>query len=615
MCGIAGLVTPARAVMAGDIDAMVNGLRHRGPDANGRRSFGRCSLGHTRLRIVDLSPLGDQPMANEDDSVWVVFNGEIYNFGELRSELQAAGHRFRSGTDTEVLVHLYEEHGTDLARHLRGMFAFAIWDDRRTRLLLCRDRLGIKPLYYRIEGEHLSFASEVQALVRPEDDVDPAALQGFLRLGWVPGTGTIRLGVNELPPGHVLVWERDGGGPIRYWSPPLAAGGETAPSDEELADVLLDAMQRHLVADVPVGLFLSSGVDSVVIARLAGRVAPGLRTYTVAFESGVDESAGAAALAARFGLEHAVVPVGASEAVASVTTFMDDMDQPTVDGLNSWIISRAVRDAGLVVALSGLGGDELFSGYSTFRHVPRIVGAGRAGRYLPGGPRLGVRAMGWPARTAHSRGRRALEAVATGGWTSAYGAVRGLFGAAELARIWPSGRETEAALLDEPDDLAQPATAVVGRLEMANYLPFQLLRDTDCMSMAHALEVRVPLLDDRVVELAVRGQSSTDPWDKRRLLAAVDPGLGYLADQPKQTFTLPIDLWMRGGLRNTTEDAVVSLGEAGLGFDRRELTNLWHGYLGGRVGWRSVWALAVLGMWLDRHLARSTQGPPNALAS
>jgi len=587
--------------MVGRAAELTSRLGHRGPDATGERRFDRCALGHTRLRVVDLSPLGDQPMANEDDSVWTVFNGEIYNFGELRAELRAAGHRFRSATDTEVLVHLYEEHGVNLARHLRGMFAFAIWDECRKRLVLCRDRLGIKPLYYRVDGGQLSFASEVQALFRPGDGIDPVALVGYLRLGWVPGPGTITSGVSELPPGHVLVWEGDRGEPNRYSSPLSASVGEAVPSTEELGEVLLDAMRRHLVADVPVGLFLSSGVDSVVVARLASRVAPGLRTYTVALDTVTDESADATALAARLGVEHTVVPVSAAGAVSSVGTFMDDMDQPTVDGLNSWIISRAVRNAGIVVALSGLGGDELFAGYSTFRHVPRIVRAGRAGRLLAAAPALAGNALDWSGRTAHSRTRRALEAAAIGGWGPAYGAVRGLFGAAELARIWPAWADVTGRLVVGPDDVNQRTTRVVGQLEMANYLPFQLLRDTDCMSMAHGLEVRVPLLDDNLVEVAVRGQSSVGTWDKSQLLAAADPDLAYLANRPKRTFTLPIDRWMRGGMRDVTEDAVVSLGEAGLGFDRRELTNLWHRYLGGRVAWRPVWALAVLGMWLQRH--------------
>jgi asparagine synthase (glutamine-hydrolysing) len=578
---------------------MTGRLRHRGPDATGARHFGECSLGHTRLRIIDLSPLGDQPLANEDGVVWAVFNGEIYNFIELRKELRAAGHNFRSETDTEVLVHLYEQHGDEMAHHLRGMFSFAVWDDRRRRLLLCRDRLGIKPLYYRIEGDVLSFASEVQGLTRAGDAVDLASVRRFLRLGWIPGPRTIRSGIRELPPGHLLVWDGRPAEP-RPYPPSAVIEQERPPTSEELAEVLLDAMRRHLVADVPVGVFLSSGVDSAVVARLAAPLAPDLQTYTVAFESLTDESVQAAALADRLGLPNTVVSIGLSDAQESIGRFIGDMDQPTVDGLNSWIISRAVRSAGLVVALSGLGGDELFNGYSTFRHVPRLQRAQRVLGRLPI-PSAVVHAMGWSDRTAHVRGRRAMEAIALGGTRDAYESVRGLFSEAELAEIWPTYGSHDGDPERPPSPESRRAGAVVGCLERENYLPFQLLRDTDCMSMAHALEIRVPLLDDEVVRVASRGQQLLPGWSKRHLIDAVDPDLQYLVRQPKKTFTLPIADWMHGGLRDTIGDAIVSLGEAGLGFDRRALTNLLSGYHAERVGWRPVWGLAVLGMWLDQH--------------
>ncbi len=605
MCGIAGGIGPARKQSARELSAVVAALRHRGPDATGFRSVGDCALGHTRLRIIDLSPLGDQPMANEDESVWAVFNGEIYNFGELRRQLEAAGHRFRSNTDTEVLVHLYEEHGPAMVSRLRGMFAFAVWDDRRRRLLLCRDRLGIKPLYFRVDGDRLSFASEVQALARDGDVVDPLAVAGYLRLGWVPGPGTITADVHELLPAHQLVWEDGRAETTRYWSLPTATPAAEAPSTEELSHALHKAMGSHLVADVPVGLFLSSGVDSVALARLSADVAPGLRTYTVGFGTDDDESQEAAAIARRLGLEHTVVEVGGAEAMASVDAFVRSMDQPTVDGLNTWIISRAVRDAGAVVALSGLGGDELFGGYSTFWHVPRLHRAGMRVGTLAAVPSAAAHVLGWSSRTVAWRGRRAVEAVGRGGWADAYSAVRGLFSVAELVRLWPPARD----LVDTPfvhtgDGPGLGGAARVGRLEMGNYLPFQLLRDTDCMSMAHALEVRVPLLDDAVVELAARGQACGQPWTKSRLLGAVDPKLAALVDRPKRTFTLPIDDWMRGSLRGTAEDALVGLGEAGLGFDRRALTEVWHGYLGGRVNWRPVWALTMLGRWLEESSGR-----------
>jgi asparagine synthase (glutamine-hydrolysing) len=601
MCGISGSVD--KSCTEAYVNAMVRALTHRGPDASGTRVFSQCVLGHNRLRVIDLNPEADQPMTNEDETVWVVFNGEIYNFIQLRAELEASGHRFRSQTDTEVLVHLYEEYGADLGRHLRGMFAFAIWDERRHELVLTRDRLGIKPLYYRVDGTRLDFASERRALTRLGDSLDLQALGAYLRLGWIPGPGTIIGGVNELPPGHTLTWSDGAFGVEAYWSPSFDPHEPVeAPSQDELRETLIDVMARHIVADVPVGLFLSSGVDSVILAALAKRVSPDIRAHTVAFKDGNDEAPEARALAARLGLDHVTVEISGSEVVGQLDAVIGAMDQPTVDGVNSWVISRAVRDAGLIVAISGLGGDELFNGYSTFRHVPRIVRLGAALRGVPQRIRsVPASASGCWARTAHSRGSRALGAIAAGGWGEAYASVRGLFGPMELARIWgPARQRTEPSPVRIPWSHSLSGPAMVSQLEMANYLPYQLLRDTDCMSMAHGLEVRVPLLDDPLVDMAVAGQQALGvDWGKEKLVAAVDPGLAFLAERPKRTFTLPFDRWMRGPLSERSREALVQLRKANLGFDPEQLKKLWEGYERGWVGWRPIWALVVMSVWLD----------------
>jgi len=592
VCGIAGLVSDR--VAARDVDVAVARLSHRGPDAAAVHGAGTHVLGHTRLRILDLSPEADQPMANDDGSVSVVFNGEIYNFVDLRRQLQADGHRFRTNSDTEVLVHLYEEDGEGLVERLRGMFSFAIWDEPRQRLVLGRDRLGIKPLYYRSGGGALAFASEVRALARPDDLVDPHSLGAFLHLGWVPGPRTILAGISELPAAHLLVWHEGRARLSRYWSPPPSGGSRRPPALSDLTEALTDAAHRHLVADVPVGLFLSSGVDSVAIGRLVGRANPDLRAFTVSFLDENDEAVAAAGLSRRLGLRHTVVPVDGTDVVASLPQFVSDMDQPTVDGLNSWVISRAVRAEGIVVALSGLGGDELFGGYSTFRHVPRLVRAARALSWIPEAVRsFPDAAAGRLQATAHSRARRALEALAEGGPGPSYAAVRGLFGVNELAALWPRAASMPGAT---------PAGAGVTELELTNYLPYQLLRDTDCMSMAHALEVRVPLLDDGVVDVVLRRQASAaETWAKKDLLAAVDPGLVDVGARPKQTFTLPIDRWLRGPLKKTASTAMVDLADTGLGFEPGQLTGLWQAFGSGHAGWRQVWSLVVLSLWLDHN--------------
>jgi asparagine synthase (glutamine-hydrolysing) len=599
VCGILGSVSGAPAGRSEWVATALPGLCHRGPDASGARAFpvgsvGACELGHTRLRILDLSPAGDQPLSNEDGTVWTVFNGELYNFQELRAGLRRRGHDFRSSTDTEVIVHLYEEEGPGLVSTLSGMYAFAVWDTRTEELVLCRDRLGIKPLYYRVDGDTLRFASEARVL-GGDGDLDVESVEAFLRLGWIPGPHTIFRDVRELPPGHVLRWHRGRVAVERHWSSRPPAPDPAA--DDELRAVAAAAVRRQLVADVPVGIFLSAGVDSAVVARLAGEVGGSVRGYTVAFDVGEDESAEAAGLAARFGVEHTVVPVPSTEVPASLDRILADMDQPTVDGVNSWIISKAVREAGATVALSGLGGDELLRGYSTFRHVPRLAAAGLTGSRLPAPLRTGtVRAMGGVGRLRHSRARRALEGVLAGGTAAAYGAVRGLFGATELAALWPGAPSGARPLVH-----ADGSAVDVGELELNNYLPYQLLRDTDAASMAHSLEVRVPLLDDDLVDVVLRSPGLT----KADLVRAVDPSLVWLAERRKRTFTLPFATWMQGSLRDPVRDAVGLLGGSSLGFDSRALQEVLASFDAGRAGWRPVWALAVLGMWLDRRPARA----------
>lgn len=594
MCGIAGVAGPGRRDWLAEAVAR---QRHRGPDASGVREFGPAALGHTRLRILDLRPEADQPMSGEDARVWVVFNGEIYNHSELRSDLVRRGHMFLTHSDTEVLVHGYEEHGEGFIDQLRGMFALAVWDDRTGRLLLARDRFGIKPLYYCVEAGSLVFASEARVIGagRPWDR---AALAGYLRLGWVSGPRTIYAGVQELPPGHHLTWAA-GRATMRRWSPPLGRPGGSG-TLEGLSAALRDAMSRHLTADVPVGLFLSSGVDSTALASLAGQAGSrDVSCYTVGFpDGGLDETAPAAVVARELGFDHHVVDVGHQEVLAQLPTAVASLDQPSVDGVNTWVVSRAARQAGARVALSGLGGDEIFSGYSTWRHVPRLVLAGAPGAMVPD------RARDWGCRWADrvvpaERGRRVAEAVLTGGWPAAYAAVRGVLGGAEVDSLLGASPSPSTGLAVSQDEDSSDADMVT-RLEMANYLPNQLLRDTDATSMAHSLEVRVPLLDDRVVaEALTRPVEAGAPAGKARLAAAAGGAALEAARGPKRTFTLPFDAWLAGPLHQSAREASVRLCQPDVGLARAGMEGLWRRFEAGRLGWRAIWALAALGIWVD----------------
>ncbi len=596
MCGIAGRVGKAADPSVG---SMVEALTHRGPDSRGLRAFPGCEIGMRRLRIVDLRPEGDQPMSGEDDQIWLVYNGELYNHVELRRELEQAGHTFRSLTDTEVIVHGYEEWSDDVVLRLRGMFAFGLWDGPQHRLVLARDRLGIKPLYLREEPNGgLAFASEAHAL--GPGKVDPRAIASYLRLGWVGNPSTVTVGVRELPPGHLLVHVDGRQEQKAYWRPIW----RDEPVDRDrLTAALNDSVRRHLLADVPVGLFLSSGLDSTVLAALGARHVADLRTYTVAFDTEQNEVAPAAELARRLGIQHQVVPLSGGWIATCMPQVIMSMDQPTVDGVNSWAISRAVADAGLTVALSGLGGDELFAGYSTFRRVPQMVTMGtRAPRAALA---LANRMTGHSHRLELSRTARAGESILRGGAPAAYAGMRGLFSWRSIAALWPGGGNLLSVFRDEDLLATRPGQGdTVAALEVNNYLRHQLLRDTDVMSMAHSLEIRVPLLDDEVVAAALATRPTPDGLSGKALLAAAaGPVVTEAAHRRKLTFSLPFDQWLRHDLQPWAAASLRSLGASPLGFDPSAIARVESAFQSGRVHWRPIWGLAVLGAWLEAHAA------------
>lgn len=598
MCGILGVVSLSDDSPEA-IKGALNSLSHRGPDAFGlevlRGSDATCVLGHTRLRVIDLSPLADQPMANEDGTIWVTFNGEIYNFPEVKARLRDAGHVFRSNSDTEVLVHLWEEVEGDPAsmlRALRGMFAFALFDAGRGEVVLARDRLGIKPLYYCEIPDGVAFSSEARALVQAgfaSGAPDAAAIGAYLRWGVVPGPLTVFSGVRELPPGSFLQWGRGRHRIKSWWKPEPCPDPELAKDPVGLLRAALtDSVSRHLVADRPVGVFLSGGLDSAVVATLAAKEAD-LRTLTVTFPEALEESKRARDLAGQLHASHQEVPASGPEMAASLSAMLSAMDQPTADGINTWIVSQAARQAGLVVALSGLGGDELFGGYPSFRLVPKARRWAGLGRFAPS-PLRNLAARQIARSSPGSRAARLLAAEA--GWWGAYSAVREVFSPVEL-----HGRGLDRTYLDGAQE-AESCDAESGDrvmlLELAHYLSNQLLRDTDQMSMSHSLEVRVPLLDDSVVRVAL-----AVPWRLRQR-----EGKALLAEssrvvrRPKQPFALPFDAWLRGPLREVVREGMLSetipfTDMIDGGFRRR----VWEAFDAGRIHWSKPWSIAVLRLW------------------
>jgi len=600
VCGILGAVGTEPVGLGKGVERGLDALSHRGPDARGVKALAGsrsvCVLGHTRLRIVDLSSEADQPLCNETGDVWVAYNGELYNPIELRYELERAGHRFRSNSDTEILVHVYEDcagEAAEMLSRLRGMFSFAIFDQRRDRLLLGRDRLGIKPMYVCANSERLAFSSEVRALARAgfaSQEPDPDAVSNYLTWGSIPGPRTVLADVRELDPGSYLEYKQGAWNIERWWKPEVEPDQDLGGDAERLVRAALkDSVSRHLVADRPVGVFLSGGVNSSAVASVAAGEGQ-LRALTVTFPgTGEDEGQAAADIAQRLGAAHEHVPVTGEEVAGELPQIMSAMDQPTSDGVNSWIISKAAHDVGLVVALSGMGGDELFGGYPSFSLMPRTAHVRRLLALAPSGMR---RSAALRASQGAPGGRLARLLGSGAGDEGAYQAVRGLFAPLEVnglngSHAVSNGNGNGHRLRDNGDR--------VMLLELRRYLSHQLLRDTDQMSMAHSLEVRVPLLDDSMVRVALALPSEVRNERGKALLARA---ARLDAAMRKRPFALPFEPWMRGPLREHVRSGLLSeeLPFSDLvpaAFRRR----LWESFEQRRVHWSRLWAVTVLRTW------------------
>ena len=555
MCGIAGILStdPLPELAAGSLTRSLAALRHRGPDDQGqfRSASGHAALAHARLSILDLSPAGHQPMVSPDGRLAIVFNGEIYNFQELRATLQDRGVVFRSNSDTEVVLRAYEAYGAECVAKLRGMFAFALWDERERTCLLARDPFGIKPLYLAESAGRLVFASEVRALLASglvARDLDPQGLHGYFRTGSVPEPHTLLRNVRCLEAGHLAVWRAGRLETKSFWI--LRFTPETTAAPAALAatrNALLDSVRHHFISDVPVGVFLSGGIDStalVGLARTVGRT--DLHTYSIAFPGlPGDEGALARRTAAHFGTTHHEQQLDAAMGKELFGQFLKVMDQPSIDGLNTFTVSKFAREQGMKVVLSGLGGDEIFGGYPSFRQVPRLARLSRRMRWT--GPlRLGARAM--LRRADRPPLRRLGEMLGQPArLDTAYAAFRGTFTDAEATALTRhyTGEEVAADFSSEEFPADPTPEDAVSRLELTCYMRNQLLRDSDVMSMAHGLELRVPFLDLPLLDTVARIPAAIrlQPG-KRFLLQAVPEVPDWIARQPKRGFMFPFDQWL-----------------------------------------------------------------------
>ena len=633
MCGIAGLINIDLHRVRHALTAASATIAHRGPDDFGEAIVpfgdGWLGLGHRRLSILDLSPTGHQPMTHAATGAKIVFNGEIYNFQRLREELQRKGESFRGTSDTEVLLAGLARHGEAYLARLEGMYAFAFFDPRAPSLLLARDPAGMKPIYLAETAAGLVFASETRALLASglaPRTIDRRALAGYLAYGAVQHPLTLFSGVESLPPGSCLTFRVGPSGRLARAGPPkmfwrLPSTRTTMSEAEAVAAVrtTLDAaVKDHLVADVPVGLFLSSGLDSTILAGLAARHSPAMKSFTVVFDDqpAISEGRAAAQTAHAFGLSHTELPMAMSDAQAAVQDWLAALDQPSMDGLNVFVISRAVRQRGMKVALSGLGGDELFGGYPSFRDVPRLRRITALLKPFPTRVRRGLGRMAAVGRTAAVREKLCDMLGGDGSIRSLYLQRRRTLSDAQIAELGliaaelglgPDFLPSDAA----PDVDADPTDLVktVSQFEFRYYQGNMLLRDADANGMAFGLEIRLPFLDQRLLNLAHaipgRVRLPRRAAGKHLLRRAFADFLRpELLNKPKRGFTLPTGRWMAGPLRPLCEQALLVLKDARL-LKPDGVDAMWKNFLAEPESpmWTRAFSLVVLGEFIRKTAA------------
>jgi len=594
MCGIAGIfayLDVAPDADRGELARMNARMARRGPDGSGDwfSADRRVGFTHRRLAIIDLSERGAQPMHSADGRLTITFNGEIYNYRELKAELEAKGCRFRSGSDTEVLLQLYADRGPSMVEALRGMFAFAIWDERTRTLLLARDPLGIKPLYYADDGWTIRFASQAKALLAGgavSRDPDPAGIVGFHLFGSVPDPFTVWRGIRAVPAGATVLVDAAGPeAPRVYYNIAQSLGrragaGGIAAADarRQLSVALHDSVRHHLVADVPVAVFLSAGLDSgALLGTMAELGARDTLAVTLSFAEFKgdrhDEAPLAAEIAARYGARHVVRTVDRAEFERELPAILDAMDMPTIDGINTWFVAKAAHEAGIKVALSGLGADECFGGYPSFTDVPRSVRLMRPFRFVPGLGALARRVLSSAIASGARLHPKSAGVLQYGGdWAGAYLLRRSVFMPWELDGLLDPALAAEGLRRLAP--LSHIAAAIqfgrplgdfdrVAAMETSFYMRNQLLRDADWAGMAHSMEIRVPYVDPFFIAALPPGNVLAAIRAKEAVADVPQPPLPQASrNRSKTGFVTPVGRWMReagGATRGAGEGAAADV--------------------------------------------------------
>jgi asparagine synthase (glutamine-hydrolysing) len=639
MCGIFGIVAHKTNLPADVLESATQLLAHRGPDDSGTIVISesapepvKIGLGSRRLAILDLSPLGHQPMHDSATGNWIVYNGEIYNFRDVRKELEQAGAEFISHSDTEVLLKAYARWGAECLAKFRGMFAFALWDARRHALFLARDPMGIKPLYYAQSGPYFLFASEVRTLLGTglvPRRIEHSGLLNYLTFGSSYDPLTIIEGIQALPAGHSLTWQHGVLSESAFWD---LVDEKTTHSSENTAAVsgnghrcaaatlqprLEESVRQQLVSDVPVGIFLSGGIDSSSLVSIVSRGGVTPSTFSIVFrEADFSEAEHSRAVARKFRTDHHEITVSQNDLLAAIPDALRAMDLPSVDAINTFFVSRETRAAGVKVALSGLGGDEVFAGYSNFRAVPRMERFARWWNHVPRAARtsLGSAFAFISADTDQSRKLTSFMRD-NGRILHPYFLTRMLFTPTKCDRLFPAAdaKVVERAMASQRATL-EPSLALdpvnrVSYLESRCYMLNTLLRDADFMSMSQGLEVRVPLIDHQLTKAVLSSPGAeklSGNMPKQLLVKALADSLpDSVVHRPKRGFTLPFEHWMRRELRSEVETVLTRKMEegplAGV-LNPGEVRHVWHDFLRGTTSWTRPWSLFVLHRWCERHL-------------
>ena len=641
MCGIFGIIGLNSRVPPELLERATQSLAHRGPDDGGTvilhdsaQGAIEIGLGNRRLAILDLSPQGHQPMNDPATGNWVVYNGEVYNFREVRAKLEREGLHFSSHSDTEVILKAYGHWGEECLREFRGMFAFAIWDAPRHRLFVARDPMGIKPLYFWQSDRYFMFSSEVRTLLGTgliSRRIDPAGLVNYLTFGSLYDPNTLVAGVNALPPGCYLTWEDGQVNQVQYWDlidPGLveayphahdASAEKRGELEAQIAEMLDESVRMQLVSDVPVGVFLSGGIDSSSLVGILHRSGVRPSTFSIVFrEADYSEAEYSRAFAQQFHTDHHEITVSQSDFFAAIDPAIHAMDLPTMDGINTYFVSERTRAAGVKVALSGLGGDEMFAGYSSFRTVPRMERFANSWQRILGAvrnPLVSVLAAFAPS----SDQNRKLAALGrdSGRIIHPYFLSRMLFTPEQLNELLPGMKMDSEPFrraekpLTESLNRAQSLDPVnrVSYLEARCYMLNTLLRDSDFMSMAHGLEVRVPLIDHQLARrlLALPGAWKLDAGTPKPLLVKALRGQlpEKIVHRTKRGFTLPFEHWLRDALRPVVEESLGKIGDGALGalISEPAARGVWKDFLDGRTSWSRPWSLYVLQRWCEQHLS------------